>query len=176
MFRPTGLRGPAQFILRMRNSTLASFIATLPQSRSLTLCDGRMEKEKEALVKQYGLTEQKLQTKCSEEHLLEVATFIDWQKVGPWLENVGRQAVEDIDHEGYDQDDKRAKLMDLWEKRNGGSATYDQLITAMLKAKNRSNAEAVCKMLNPTPSEWWHTKQHVRPTNKQTLVKVYTTL
>ena len=108
-----------------------------------------MDEQKKKLMDSFGLKDEMLQKKCSKNHIVEISTFIAWDKVGPRLKEINRDDITGIDKDGHDEGDKRSKLLYLWVERNGEDATYDQMITAMLGAKNKSNAEAVCKLLNP---------------------------
>ena len=105
--------------------------------------------QKTELVKKYKLTEKELGRECSKDHSLDIGEFISWKDVGPRLAEVDNEDVVAIDKDGRDEADKRRLLINMWKKRNGSNATYDAMITAMLKARTRSEAERVCKMLSP---------------------------
>ena len=57
----------------------------------------------------------------------------------------------DIDRDGYDQQDKRQRLLRMWKTRNGSDATYGALIRPMLKERKKDEAESICKLLRPPP-------------------------
>ena len=56
--------------------------------------------------------------------------------------------MKDTRKDGKDEQDKRRLLIDKWEDK-GSQATYDAMITAMLKAGKRKEAEDVFKLLRP---------------------------
>ena len=102
----------------------------------------------EDLARKRGIDPRALMKRVTDEHLLDIAQFIQWNEVGRQLKNIGAQAISDIDKDGHDQADKRHKLIDLWVDRNGDDATYHQMITAMLAARMKADAERVCNLLN----------------------------
>ena len=104
------------------------------------------EKEKEKLRKRFKLTKEQLQEQCSDEHLTAISKFISWNTVG--LELVSRKDMKDIEKDGRCEQDKRLLLIEKWED-SGSEATYDAMITAMLKARKRKEAEDVFKLLRP---------------------------
>ena len=106
-----------------------------------------MEQDKTELMQHYNLTECILQKKCSKNHIIEMGKCFSWKEVGDYLPRIERTDVNDIDCDGADQKDKRRRLLDLWEKRNGDGATYDVMITAMLKAGKKEEATKVCVLL-----------------------------
>ena len=101
----------------------------------------------EELARQLGVSEGSLRAGVSETHLLEIATFVSWKDVGPRLSGIKKKDIDDIGKDGHDQSDKRSRLVDLWQERNGFAATYHAMITAMLAAKKRGEAESVCRLL-----------------------------
>ena len=105
------------------------------------------DEEKTLLIQKYKLTDRLLQRKCSEDHMHNIAAFISWSEVGYYLCNIEGQDIEDIDKDCRSQQQKRWKLLNKWEEGNGDDATYDALITAMLRARKRSEATDVCKLL-----------------------------
>ena len=80
--------------------------------------------------------------------MLSIKQFIAWREVGPFLQEIERIHMKDIDRDGFDESDKRRRLIDKWEDLNGDEATYDVLITAMLRAKEKEDATKVCKLLD----------------------------
>ena len=108
-----------------------------------------VEQEKVDLMEAYNLTESMVKVKCSKDHSLEVEKFISWRYVGPHLDKIETHDIKDIDEDGYDQADKRRMLVYLWHERCGDNATYDALITAMLKAGRKNEATDICNLLQP---------------------------
>ena len=105
-----------------------------------------VEKDKEKLRTRFELTKEQLQERCSDEHLTDISKFVSWDAVGPYL--VSRQDMRDIRKDGKYEQDRRGLLIEKWED-SGSEATYDAIITAMLKAKKRKEAEDVLKLLRP---------------------------
>ena len=103
-----------------------------------------MEQDKTELMQHYNLTECILQKKCSKNHIMEMGKYISWNEVGRYLPRIETTDIKDIDCNGTDQKDKRRRLLDLWEERNADDATYDVMITAMLKARKKEEATKVC--------------------------------
>ena len=102
----------------------------------------------EDLARKRGIDPGALMKRVTDEHLLDIAQFIQWKDVGRRLKNIGTQTISDIDIDGHDQADRRSRLIDLWVDRNGDDATYHQMITAMLAANMKADAEKVCNLLN----------------------------
>ena len=55
--------------------------------------------------------------------------------------------AEDIDKSQKGAREKRHDFLLTWKEMEGSSATYSQLITALLKIKCRQDAEKLCEML-----------------------------
>ena len=106
-----------------------------------------MEDPKAKLMKKYNLTDSTLQTKVSDDHINEIAKFVSWEDVGRHLDKIGRPGVEDIQKDGDNEDKRRRLLVDRWEDKNGDDATYDSMVTAMIKAEKIDEATEVCKLL-----------------------------
>ena len=109
----------------------------------------QIEADKAKLLESYNLTESLLQVKCSEEHIANIQEFISWDKVGRHLPNITRRNLRDIERDGRDQESRRGLLLDMWEDSNGNNATYDAMITAMLRAGKMAEATNVCQLLVP---------------------------
>ena len=100
---------------------------------------------------QLQLTDEELGRKVSDDHMLVIATFIPWRDVGPYLPGITRQDVKDIEVNGYvyGEQDKRWRLLELWEQTNGSEATYGALLVSLLRVNERESAKKVCKLLRP---------------------------
>ena len=109
----------------------------------------KVQRERAELMEKYSLTDAMLREKCLEEHLVEIGTFIAWRKVGEHLPEITNIDLDDIEEEEHKIENRRRKLVDKWEQTNGHKATYDAMITAMLKANRMDNATNVCNLLNP---------------------------
>ena len=105
-----------------------------------------LEREKEELRIRFELTKEQLEERCSDDHLTAISKYVSWDAVGPYL--VSRQDMKDIRKDGKYEQDRRGLLIEKWED-SGSEATYDTMITAMLKAKKRKEAEDILKLLRP---------------------------
>ena len=65
--------------------------------------------------------------------------------MGLRLRGITREDIHGIDG-GYG---RRSRLVYRWKERNGSNATYHAVITAMLAARKRNEAETVCRLLVP---------------------------
>ena len=81
------------------------------------------------------------------EHLLEIRHITSWREVGIHLKHISSIDIRDIDRDGFDEADKRRRLLNLWEERNGQDATYNSMIKAMLSAGKRAEADKVSNLL-----------------------------
>ncbi|CAI8045413.1 hypothetical protein GBAR_LOCUS25117 [Geodia barretti] len=100
------------------------------------------------IYKKYNLTKENLNTKCSDEHILDIGKFISWRKVGRRLKHIEERDIQDIDRDGKDEDDRRRLLLERWHEKNASDATYGEIINAMMKEQKRDEAEKVCELLN----------------------------
>ena len=101
----------------------------------------------EQLIRNYKLTKEMLLKRCSPEHMLDIAGFISWRDVGPRLHDIGNVDLSDIQKDGHDEADRRWRLVSLWEERNGDAATYDVMLTAMVRQRKVDQATKVCQLL-----------------------------
>ena len=122
-----------------------------------------MKMEKENLRKQNNLKEEDLKQKCSQEHREEMKKFISWESVGPYLSRIDVINMRDIRKDGEGEEGKRRLLIDKWEELNGNGATYDDMITATLKAKKREEAEKVCRLVKSTHAPECNSKNNNQP-------------
>ena len=100
------------------------------------------------LQNRYHLTSEHLAKECSREHRLEIGKFINWNVVGPCLGRITPTDIDDIQRDKHNQQDGRDRLLELWAELNGYEATYSVIISAMLKARKRNEAEKVFKLLS----------------------------
>lgn len=102
------------------------------------------------LVERYNLTETLLQKKCSKDHMVEIQKFISWNIVGRHFTKISKKDLNDIGVDGRDEDHKRDLLLGKVEDKYADDATYDLMITTMLKAETVLEATNVCKLLQRT--------------------------
>ena len=101
------------------------------------------------LMSQYRLTEGQCNQQVSDIHLEELSHSgsKQWKSLPPHL-NLEAIAAEDIDKSLKGEREKRYEfLLKKWKEIGGSTATYRQLITALLKSKCRQDAEKLCEML-----------------------------
>ena len=106
-----------------------------------------VEQDKAELMENYGLTHAMLKQKCSEDDRLAIMEFVGWNEVGKFPSRITATNLEDIDVECRKENKKREALVDLWLEKNGDDATYDNMVTAMLRAHNKQQATTVCDLL-----------------------------
>ena len=96
----------------------------------------------------YGLTEGQYNQVVSDTHLekLSRSGCKQWKSLPPYL-NLDTILVEDIDKSQKSEREKRYVFLLTFKDMKGFSATYRQLITALLKIKSRHDAERLCEML-----------------------------
>ena len=109
-----------------------------------------MEEVARELIKEYVI-ESAVKQKCSEERRKEIAQFIKWNEIGKFLPGIDEEVDldNDISIYGISASDKRSRLVNMWASRNADDATYESMIIAMCKAREKAQATRVCKMLKP---------------------------
>lgn len=100
----------------------------------------------EGLLKKYKITKNSKQ-QVSDDHLREIALSYckDWKKL-PSLLGLESIVADDIDRSGKEEGGKRHDFLLKWKSLNGSSATYKQLIGALLKIRCVDDAEKVCSL------------------------------
>ena len=83
----------------------------------------------------------------TDDHLREIGRSIAWRVVGPRLQRISSIDVRDIDMDGFNEADKRRRLLNLWQERNGQDCTYNSMIKAMLSAGENAEADKVSNLL-----------------------------
>ena len=105
------------------------------------------------LMSQYQLTESQYNQQVSDTHLekLSRSGCKQWKSLPPHLK-LEAIVAEDIDKSQKGEREKRHEFLLTWKDMEGSGATYEQLITALLKIKCRRDAEKSCEMLKkPVP-------------------------
>ena len=100
------------------------------------------------LISQYGLTEGQCNEQVSDIHLEELSRSgcKQWKSLPSHLK-LEANVAEDIDKTQKKEGEKRNEFLLAWKETRGSSATYRQLITALLKIKCRLDAEKLCEKL-----------------------------
>ena len=101
----------------------------------------------EALLSRTGISESKLDEKCSDERIPTIAySLIGWRALLPHL-GLTEADQEEIEIDGHNEPEKRQRVLRMWRKQKGAKATYKQLIVALIHVKNIDYAEEVCRLL-----------------------------
>ena len=110
-----------------------------------------------SLVKQYNLGED-VKSQVTDKHveIISRSYCSKWKRLPSHL-NMDSVIADDIDHQAVDEDEKRLKFLSTWKTTKGSGATYEKLISALLKIDCVNHAEGVCKILQqdvaPKPKE-----------------------
>ena len=97
-------------------------------------------------IEEFNLADDILDTKCSDEHILAVSSFLDWKGVARYLK-LNDSEVGEVESDGRDEQDKRHKTLQKWMSKFAFKATYRNLIQALLDSGRGDHAEKVCKLL-----------------------------
>ena len=91
---------------------------------------------------------QRLEQRCSEKHLLEIAThFCDnWQMIGYYL-NLTRNEISAINDNYSTTEDKRVGVLMKWREKYGRKATYKVLVEAFFSNKQVDTAQRIIEWL-----------------------------
>ena len=110
------------------------------------------QEKKANIIGKYNITRAMLDTKVEDKHLPNlVGIIIDWETIA--LQLLGRVDRTDVDHDSRNAAQRKQKMLETWQDRNGDAATFDRLITAMVEAGEVGQATEVCKLLNPGQCE-----------------------
>lgn len=106
------------------------------------------------LLEHYNVPREKYDQQISDSHLEEISRCgcKDWKSLSPHMkmENI---VVEDILRDSrLSEREKRHNFLIQWKDIKGSEATYQKLISALLKIKCRNDAEIVCKLLKESCS------------------------
>ena len=97
-------------------------------------------------IEHFDLADEVLDTKCSDEHILDVSRFLDWRGVARHLK-LTESEVGAVDSDGRDEQDKQHKTLEKWMSKFAFKATYRNLIQALLDSGRGDHAEKVCELL-----------------------------
>ncbi len=100
------------------------------------------------LMTQYGLREEDCKKQISDDHLESISRSHckHWKNL-PAHMGLPDIVAEDIRQGPGDEGAKRHTFFFQWRNKKGSSATYEQLITALLKINSTLDAESVCKIM-----------------------------
>ena len=96
----------------------------------------------------HGVSEAAYSKQVSDKHLVDISHSCcgQWRTLPSGLE-MRTIMAEDIDRSALDEAGKRLAFLKKWKQVKGMSATYRQLISALLEIDCRDDAECVCKLL-----------------------------
>ena len=122
----------------------------------------------ESLVARVGIPLSSLDQRCSDQHLLSISRFLNWRNVAPYL-GLSEVDIEDIDYDRRSQSEKRLTTLRKWKSKYGYTATFKNLVLALLKIENTDHAEKVCQLLKPQV----HTGMFISCTHKTSTAGTY---
>ena len=97
----------------------------------------------EDMLKRFGLKENDMNCRCSEETIRAVAP-----KMTKWrldYLSLGQETVDKIEREFRHEDERQLNYLKRWIELCAFNATYKVLVQSFMKAGNASLAELVCK-------------------------------
>ena len=101
----------------------------------------------EELIAYVGISADKLNKPCSDEHITSISLFLaNWQTVAPLL-GLSETDEEDVEEKGKKTQDKRYITLRKWKCKNLFKATYRVLVDVFLKLSRADLAEKVCRLL-----------------------------
>ena len=107
------------------------------------------------LLKHYNVPEEKCSQQISDSHIEEISRCgcKDWKSLSPHLEMENIVVEDIIRNSRLSEREKRHEFFLQWKDIKGSEATYQRLISALLKIKRRNDAELVCKLLQDSCSQ-----------------------
>ena len=101
----------------------------------------------EELIAHVGISADKLNKPCSDEHIASISLFLtNWQTVAPLL-GLSETDEEDVEEEGKKTQDKRYKTLRRWKNKNLFKATYRVIVDVFLTLGRADLADKVCRLL-----------------------------
>ena len=127
-------------------------LTALPVPLCVTMAS---EASARATMEFFGLTEKEWNKEITSEHLEEISRSYcrQWKRLIPYLMMSDTTEDDVNDHPGSPRE-KRRIFLRTWKQMKGSEATYERLVSALLKIECRNDAESVCQLLlqNPPPS------------------------
>ena len=101
----------------------------------------------EELLEEKGVHPSQLDRVCTDEHLLEIALFLEsWRTVARYL-GLSKVEVEDVERDGKEEAHKRLKILEAWMAKLTFKAKYALLVKQLLKIGRADQAAKVCNLL-----------------------------
>ena len=104
----------------------------------------------DSLLKQYKLKKEDVGKKISDIHLDKISHSCcsQWKRLPPYLD-MERIVKDDVNRLSVSEDEKRSSFFLKWVDEKGSDATYEEIISALLKMGCKNDAEKVCKLIQP---------------------------
>lgn len=108
----------------------------------------------EFILSRHGVPESACNKKITDLHMQEIALkrCRRWKDLPVHL-GMEKSDADDLDHKQISETEKIKGFLDKWEQAYGTDATYRVLMDALLKIKNRGDAEFICELLVPKKPE-----------------------
>ena len=99
------------------------------------------------MLGEVGVTHAQLDKTCSPENLRDIALFLEsWREVAPHL-GLSSAQLEAIERDARSEQEKKLKILELWNAKFAFKATYKVLVEVLLKISRANLAEEVCRLL-----------------------------
>ena len=104
-------------------------------------------KDFEGYLGEKGVSPERLNSKCSDEHLVTISRDVDdWQTQAPFFGlDVGDEKA--IQRDCGEEVARRRAMLFKWKQRKAFKATYRELVSTFIKAKRADLAQIVCDVL-----------------------------
>ena len=107
----------------------------------------------EELKEYYKIPEGVLNKAVSDEHIIEISTFLEsWKLVGPHLD-LSQGEIEAVERDGKTEAEKRLLTLQKWKQVLFFKATYKKLVEALLTVRRTDQAGKVCQICHNTQSQ-----------------------
>ena len=97
----------------------------------------------------YQITEATISRQVTDQHIDEISRSYckKWRLLLTQFE-MEKIVADDIGRKNIDEDEMRHDFLSKWTEEKGSEATYKVLISALLKIKQKKEAEGVCEMIS----------------------------
>ena len=106
--------------------------------------------ELKELLKEVGVHSEELDESISDDHLLEIASFLtSWRTVTRYS---GLSVIDanDVEQKGINEQEKRQKALQKWKEKSVSKPTYRRLVEVLLSLAMADVAKKVCRLLKGT--------------------------
>ena len=108
----------------------------------------------DSLMEDYKLTEGVFNAQVTDKHRVDICRSClgKWRSLPPSLKMLDITA-DNIDKSNLDEEDKKIEFLKKWKQIKGSSATYRNLVCALLEISCKEDAEFVCKLLQDSEQQ-----------------------